>query len=252
MPLSKRDFILINLTSKIKESGEVIDTTMENVAKESNIYTSENIYEPRFVIVGEGWVPKGFDEALLNLEVDKELTVEVPPEKGYGERDPSKIRLIPLRRFRNENVTPVPGSKIEVDGRPALVRSVGAGRVQVDFNHPLAGKTLIYSVKLERKLEQKEEKLRALIHRRLPTIPIDKFSVTIGQDECFIELPKEAFFIEGLQLAKREIATDIHRFIPDISKVNFIEAYPRPEGTSGGKLTEAALSKDTQEAPPHQ
>ncbi|MBS7626298.1 peptidylprolyl isomerase [Candidatus Bathyarchaeota archaeon] len=249
MPLSKGDFILINLTSKIKESGEVIETTMEDVAKESNIYSSENIYEPRFIIVGERWVPEGLDEALLSLESDKEVTVEVPPGKGYGERDPSKIRLIPLRRFRGENLTPVPGSRVEIDGRPAVVRSVGAGRVQVDFNHPLAGKTMLYNVKLVRKLEEPEEKLKALIHRRLPTAPIDKFKITVDQNECRIELPRETFFVEGLQLAKREAAADIYRFMPNISKVEFVESYPKPEGTSAGRQVEAAPQRDMTENP---
>ncbi|MCJ7760317.1 FKBP-type peptidyl-prolyl cis-trans isomerase, partial [Candidatus Bathyarchaeota archaeon] len=117
MPLKKGDFALVNSTTKVKESNEIINTTVEQVAKEANLHRSENTYEPEFVVVGEGWVPKGLDEALVNLEKDKELIVEVPPEKGYGQRDPSKMKLIPIRRFANEKINPVPGSRVEIDGR---------------------------------------------------------------------------------------------------------------------------------------
>ena len=84
MPLKKGDFALIDFTTKIKESNEIIETTLEKVAKESKIHQDGNIYEPMFIVVGEKEVPEGLDEALLNLEPDKEMTVEVPPEKGYG------------------------------------------------------------------------------------------------------------------------------------------------------------------------
>ncbi len=249
MPLKKGDFALINFTSKIKESGETIDTTMEQVAKELNIHSSENIYEPQFVVVGEEWVPKGLDEALVNLEVDKETTVEVPPEKGFGQRDPSKIRLIPMRRFMNEKITPVPGSRVEIDGRSALVRSVGAGRVQVDFNHPLAGKTLFYNLKLEKILESNEEKLRALIHRRLPPVPPEKFRVTLTQNECTIEVPEEAFFAEGLQIIKRAISSDVQKFMPEIVRVVFTETFRKPQAVSEEKPKEAAPSEGTSKNP---
>jgi len=249
MALKKGDFALINLTSKVKESNEIIETTVEQVAKEANIYHSDHTYEPDFVVVGEGWVPKGLDEALTNLEAEKEMTVEVPPDKGFGERDPSKMKLIPMRRFRNEQVTPVPGARVEIDGRSALVRSVGAGRVQVDYNHPLAGKTLEYTVKLEKTLESNEEKVKALIHRRLPMVASDKFKVNLSQDECTAEIPEEAFFIEGLQIAKRTISTDIQKFMPGLEKVVFAETFRKPQAASEEKPKEVPPSTDTSTGP---
>jgi peptidylprolyl isomerase len=249
MSLKKGDFALINYTSRIKESNETIDTTLETVAKEAKIHRSENIYEPQFVVVGEGWVPKGLDEALTNLEVGKDLTVEVPPEKGYGVRDPSKMKLVPIRRFNKEKTTPVPGSRIEIDGRSALVRSVGAGRVQVDFNHPLAGKTLVYNLKLEKTLESTEEKIKALIHRRMPTPVPEKFNLTLSENECKVEIPDEAFLIEGLQVAKRVISNDIQKLMPEIARVVFVEVFKKPSTVAEAKPKEAAPSVDTAAAP---
>ena len=249
MPLKKGDFALINFTSKIKESNETIETTLENVAKEASLHRAENIYEPQFIVVGEGWVPKGLDEELINLEAEKEVTVEVPPEKGYGQRDPSKMRLIPMRRFRNEKITPVPGARVEIDGRSALVRSVGAGRVQVDFNHPLAGKTLVYSLKLEKTLESIEDKIKAVVHRRLPMPAIEKFKITVSQNEYVIQLPEEAFLIEGLQLVKRAISADLQKFMPELVAVTFTETFRKPPATSEEKPKEAAPSTGTAAAP---
>jgi peptidylprolyl isomerase len=249
MTLKKGDFALINFTSRIKESNEIIETTLEEVAKEAGLHRAENIYEPHFVVVGEGWVPRGLDEALVNLEAGEEKTVEVPPEKGFGQRDPAKMRLIPIRRFKNERVTPVPGARVEIDGRSALVRSVGAGRVQVDFNHPLAGKTLIYNVRLEKTLESSEEKVRAVIHRRIPVPPIERFKVALSQGECTIEIPQEAFLIEGLQLIKRAISTDLQKLMPELAAVTFTETFRRPEAASEARPSEAASSEGTATTP---
>lgn len=100
MSLKNGDFILANYTLKIKETGETVATTLESVAKASKLYRGEERYEPYFIIVGEGWVPKGLDEALTGFEVGKATAVELPPEKGYG------IRRTPRRSgwFRSVNL----------------------------------------------------------------------------------------------------------------------------------------------------
>jgi len=229
MPIKTGDFILVDQTCKVKESGEVIETTIAKVAEEAKLHKHEAVYEPMFIVVGEGWVTKGLDEALSGLEVEKTATIEVPPEKGYGARDPSKIRLVPLRRFKADGVTPAPGMQLEIDRKPALIRSVGAGRVQVDFNHPLAGKTLIYEVSIASVIEAKEEKIKAIIHRRLPSVAKEKIGLTLVGNELTIEIPEEAFFLEGLQLAKRMILTDLEKFILEIEKISFIEVFKKPK-----------------------
>ncbi|MEM3004016.1 MAG: peptidylprolyl isomerase, partial [Candidatus Bathyarchaeia archaeon] len=136
-------------------------------------------------------------------------------------------------------------ARIEIDGRSALVRSVGAGRVQVDFNHPLAGKTLIYNVKLEKTLESSEDKVKAVIHRRIPVPPIDRFKVALSQSGCTIEIPQEAFLVEGLQLMKRAISTDLLKLMPELVAVTFTETFRRPEAASEARPSEAASSTGT-------
>jgi len=225
--VKKGDFILIDFVAKIKETGEIFDTTVQEVAKKARIFREGYVYEPMLVVVGEGWVLKGLDDELVGLDVDKPSTIELSPAKAFGPRDPSKLKLIPLRRIKNEDMPPRLGQTIEIDGKLAVVRSVGAGRVQVDFNPPLAGKTLVYELTVKRVLENKEEKIKALMHRRIQAISLEKFGLKLAEKEAAIEIPEDAFLLEGLQYAKRGIATDIQKFFPEIESVTFTETFKK-------------------------
>lgn len=251
MPFKNGDFILVNYTLKIKETGETVGTTLESVAKETKLYRGEERYEPFFIVVGEGWVPKGLDEALTGLEVTKASTIELPPEKGYGVRDPKKVRLVPLRKFTAEGLTPVPGLQVNMDGKAALVRSVGAGRVQVDYNHPFAGKTLVYDLTVEKVIESNEDKAKSLIHKRISSVDQDKFNVKIDSTKLELEIPEEAFFLEGLQIAKRTFTADVEKFLPSIQTVTFVETFkkPTPPSNVSTQPAEAAAAAPTPASP---
>ena len=229
MGIEKSDFIYLDYTAKVKETGEVFDTTIEEVAKTERLYKEGELYEPKLVVVGEGWVLKALDEKLPDFQINKPASVEIPPEKAFGNRDPEKIKLFPVRRLTSRGITPTLGMRLEIDGKPATVRTMGSGRVRLDFNPPLAGKTLVYDVTVKRKLKTKKEKITALIHRRIPTVDIKKFSSKLTKKIAEINVPGEAFYVEGLQLAKRGIATDIQRFFPEKITVKFIEAFKMEE-----------------------
>lgn len=246
MPIQKGDFILVDLTCKVKESGETVETTLEKTAKESGLHREGAIYEPTFVIVGEGWVPAGLDENLINMEVGNPGTIELPPEKGYGTRDPSKMRLVPLRRFRTEGITPLPGMNIQLEGKPATVRAVGAGRVQLDYNHPLSGKTLIYDVTIEKILQSFEEKIKAILHRTITGVEAGKFSTKMHEKSLTVEIPEESFFLEGLQVLKQKVAADVMKFFPDVEKASFIETIKRREPAAAEKPSETKAVEEPQ------
>lgn len=233
MALKPGDFVLVNYTLKVKESGETVDTTYNSVAKDAHIHREDSVYGPRFVILGEGWLPKGLEESLVGLEAGKQTTVELSPEKGFGERDPGKMRLVPLRRFRDKGIDPIPGEKVEFDGRPAVVRAVGAGRVQVDYNHPLAGRTLIYDLSIEKVLEDENEKVLNIISRRIPEVEKNKFEIKRTNNELTIEVPEEAFYLSGLQVAKKSVTSDLQKYFPEIETISFREIFKRSAPTRG-------------------
>jgi len=231
LPVKKGDFILIEYMMIVKETGEIFDTTIEEEAKRGKIYKENRIYEPMLVVVGEGWVLKGLDISLIGLEIGKETTLEIPPEQGFGLRDPAKIRLIPVRRLRKKNITPYPGSQVEIDGKLGTIRSSGTGRVQVDFNPPLAGKTLIYNLTVKSIIKSRNEKAKALIHRRIPSVNIEKFNLRITAKRFTVDFPKEAFYLDDIQFMKRGILSDQQKFFPEIDKTVFTETFIREKPT---------------------
>jgi peptidylprolyl isomerase len=189
------------------------------------------VYEPKLVVIGEGWVLKALDDSLTTMETGKPATVEIPPDKGFGQRDPEKVRRVPLKQLLAKDIHPTVGARIEYQGKMASVRAMGAGRVLLDYNPPLAGKTLVYEVTVVKKLESNEEKIGALIHRRIPVVEENKFKLSIQGKTLTIEMPEVAYYIEGIQVAKRGIAMDIQKFIPDLTETKFVETFkaePKP------------------------
>jgi peptidylprolyl isomerase len=229
MPFKKGDFLFVEHTAKVKETGKIFDTTSEDIAKKEGFYKEGEIYEPKLIVVGEGWVLKALDDSLTSLTLKKVKTIEIPPDQAFGPRDPEKLKMVPLRRLRDKGITPRLGVQIEYDKKLATIRTLGAGRVQLDFNPPLAGKTLVYEVNVKKKLQTREERIYALIHRRIPTLESNKFKTDFKQDEIVIHIPEEAFYIEGLQIAKRGISIDIQHFFPTINKLDFVETFLKPK-----------------------
>jgi peptidylprolyl isomerase len=127
MALQKGDFILVDYVAKVKETGEVFDTTIEETAKKERLYKEGEIYEPKLVVVGEGWVLKALDESLTTMDVGKPATVEIPPEKAFGARDPEKVKRVPLRQLTAKGVTPSLGMRLEYDGKMATSPGSGSG-----------------------------------------------------------------------------------------------------------------------------
>ena len=229
MPIQKSDFIIVDYTGKVKETGEVFDTTSEEIAKENKLYKEGDIFEPKLVVVGEGWVLKSLDDALLAFKLNKQQKVEITPENAFGNRDPEKVKLVPIKRLAARGITPRLGAQIEYDKKLATVRTMGSGRVTLDFNPPLAGKTLVYEVIVQKALKTPEEKISALIHRRIPVVEIEKFNFTIDKTSFTLNMPEEAFYVEGIQLAKRGITMDIQRYLPELTSIQFIEQFKKPD-----------------------
>jgi peptidylprolyl isomerase len=223
--LQKGDFIIIDYVAKVKETGEIFDTTNEEVAKKEHLYKEGDIYEPKLVVIGEGWVLKALDESLATMEIGKPTSAEIPPSKAFGDRDAEKVRRVPLRQLLAKEITPSIGLRIEYGGKMATVRAIGAGRVLLDFNPPLAGKTLVYEVTIQKKLETAEERVAAIIHRRVPAVEQAKFEFTIKPKTVSVEMPEEAFYLEGIQVAKRGIVMDVQKFFPQTTSVKFTETF---------------------------
>ncbi len=254
MTLQKGDFVVLEYVAKVKETGEVFDTTNEETAKKEHLHKEGDVYESKLVIVGEGWVIKALDESLTTLEIGKPQVVEITPDKAFGPRDAEKVKRVPLKQLLAKDITPSLGMRLEYGGKMATVRAMGAGRVLLDFNPPLAGKTLIYEITASKRLETPEQKIGGLIHRRIAAVEAAKFEFSIGEKNIKIEMPEEAFYLDGIQLAKRGIAADIQKFFHEITTVKFVETFrseeKKPEETKPEetKRSEASQSKETEKS----
>ncbi len=224
MTFNKGSLILIDYTAKVKDTNEVFETTVAEEAKKHNLYQENVKYQPKLVSVGESWVIKGLDEALANAKAGDKLTVDVTPDKGFGERDPGKVRMIPLRKLGEDAEKVTVGDTIEVDQRTGVVRFVGSGRVQVDFNHRFAGKTIVYDVNVIKALETNEDKITAILKRHMP-VEDSKIVSKLNGNILDVIIPEDIFAAEGLRVIKYFIQADVFKFVPTLEKINFIETY---------------------------
>lgn len=226
--MKKGSLVLVDLTARVKDTGEIIETTLESEAKKLGVFDESKKYEPRLISIGDGWVLKGVDEALLSAEMGKKFSIDVPPEKAFGIRDPNKVRRIPLRKLGDKAAELRVGDEVEIENRVGLVRFIGSGRAQIDFNHRYSGKLLIYDLLPIREIKNSVDKILALVRRRLP-IDAEKIKVDLDDQIATISLPQDAYLVEGLQIIKRAASSDMFKFVSNLAKVVFTEEYESPK-----------------------
>ena len=108
--------------------------------------------EPMTVTLGRGEMADGLELALIGLSVGDEQTIDIGPDLAFGFIDETLLRALPRAEFDPE-LELEPGLIIEFanadgDTLPGTITSFDDNQVQVDLNHPLAGQTVRYSVKI--------------------------------------------------------------------------------------------------------
>ncbi|RMF05525.1 peptidylprolyl isomerase [Candidatus Woesearchaeota archaeon] len=163
MMVKQGEFVKIEYTGRVKDSGEVFDTTDESVAKENNVYDPSAQYGARIICVGKGHVLKGLDAAIAEHKVGDSFTVSLKPEDAFGKKSAKLIQLISTGKFKKEGINPVPGMRVNVDNMTGTIKSVSGGRTLVDFNHPLAGKELVYEVRIVEPVSDRREQVAGMV-----------------------------------------------------------------------------------------
>jgi len=118
------------------EDGQIIDSNFDKA--------------PAQFEVGDGNIPEGFEAALNGLKAGEHVELTIAPERGFGQHNPSNIQRMKRSDFKDMELEPglvvsfqEPGGEI-----PGVVVEFDETNVSVDFNHPLAGKTLIFEVQV--------------------------------------------------------------------------------------------------------
>ncbi len=142
------DHVSVDYTGRL-ENGTVFDTSVKDVAIETGVYNPNRDYQPIEFTVGVGQMIKGFDSGVVGMAVGEEKTLTLPPEDAYGVHSEEMIQTVPVEELRAAGITPVVGEKLTTSrGQVGTITDVTNTSVVVDFNHRLAGKTLIFDVKL--------------------------------------------------------------------------------------------------------
>jgi len=183
------DFVEIDYTGKLTD-GTVFDTTSEKIAKEHNLHAQDRKYKSAVVCVGERQLLPGLDAQLPDKELGKEYTVSLSPERAFGKRDVKMVKIIPMNTFQQHNVQPRPGLQVDIDGEMGLVTSISGGRVIVNFNHPLAGKEVVYTFTVKRKVTDQTEKVSAFLSALL-RLPAEAMKIEVKENAATVTLPGE-------------------------------------------------------------
>jgi FKBP-type peptidyl-prolyl cis-trans isomerase SlyD len=120
---------------------------------DGEIYDSSDETGPLEFLQGQGHIIAGLEEALYDMTVGDEKDVVVTPDYGYGEYDPDAVQTLPRDIFP-AGMALEPGMAIDLydedaeEEIEAYVAEVQRDGVVIDFNHPLAGETLSFHVKI--------------------------------------------------------------------------------------------------------
>jgi FKBP-type peptidyl-prolyl cis-trans isomerase 2 len=179
-------FIEIDYTGRA--GGIVFDTTHQEHARPG----MRGPFHPVTIKLGSGQLLPGLDAFLTGKEKGS-YTVSLEPEHAFGKKRADRIKFMPLASFGKDARSLAPGMPITVGEMQGIVKSVGGGRVIVDFNHPLAGSPVEYVITHHGVVTDPAKKvgsiLKALLGVELP--------VTTHNGTTTVKLPK-GFPAEGL------------------------------------------------------
>jgi FKBP-type peptidyl-prolyl cis-trans isomerase 2 len=217
--MEEGSFVYVDLTGKIKESGEIFETTKEDVAKAAGIFNEKFKYRPILVIIGSRNILPSLENAIKSMKVGEKRVVELEPKNAFGERREELIKLFNLSLFKQQNVDVYPGASVTINGLPGKVISVSGGRVKVDFNHPLAGKTVIYEVEIKGEIKDVNEKISAIVTYYSD---LEKGEFSLNIDGKIVEIDTRD---KDLPAGVKEIIANIVKRWVGMEKVKFISYF---------------------------
>jgi FKBP-type peptidyl-prolyl cis-trans isomerase 2 len=135
------------------QQGDHVIIEFEGMLEGGEIVESSSDSGPVEFEVGAGVMPPGFENALIGMGVGDEKAIILSPDKAFGHKDEKLLHTVKKSVF-GQNIKPKPGMVLgmtvgkggQAQKIPALVTAVYGEDVTIDFNHPLAGKTISYKL----------------------------------------------------------------------------------------------------------
>ncbi|MDP3918817.1 MAG: FKBP-type peptidyl-prolyl cis-trans isomerase [Nanoarchaeota archaeon] len=200
MKTKKGDFVEIVYTGRL-DTGAIFDINDKDVAKQESMNPSR-LASQTIICLGERDVVSGLDEFLIDKEYNQKLHIDLTPEQGFGMKEPALIQMMPLSKFKEHKINPVPGLQLNIDNMIGIVKSISGGRVLIDFNNPMAGRNVKYDVTIVREVKDLKEKVASFIVQslKLPRLDVEEKD---GIVTAKIKLPKEFQAVIEEQVMKR-------------------------------------------------
>ena len=139
----------IEYTLKDAKTGEQLDTNVGQA--------------PLEFVSGKGQIIKGLEDKLVNMSANEEADVLVEPKDGYGEYNEEAVQTLPKEQFAGIELTAgmsLYGTGEHGETVQVLVKSFTDDEVTIDYNHPMAGKTLMFSVAILSLRDASEEEIQ--------------------------------------------------------------------------------------------
>ncbi|WP_447589230.1 FKBP-type peptidyl-prolyl cis-trans isomerase [Aquipseudomonas campi] len=118
-------------------NGDVVDSTFDK--------------QPATFKVGDGNLLPGFEAALFGFKAGDKRSVQVEPENAFGQPNPQNVQIMPRSQFQDmelsEGLLVIFNDAANTE-LPGVVKAFDDAQVTIDFNHPLAGKTLSFDVEI--------------------------------------------------------------------------------------------------------
>ena len=146
------DFINPNEDTRIAQGSQVslhFSVSLENGMEIDN---TRSRTEPVSLTIGDGNLLEGFEKALIGLRAGDRRTVHLPPEDAFGPWNPDNIQTFDTVKF---GARPELNQVVEFEDKAkttlaGVVKSVNDDVTEVDFNHPLAGRNVVFEVEIAR------------------------------------------------------------------------------------------------------
>jgi peptidylprolyl isomerase len=134
------------------KNGDTVRVHYHGKLTDGTTFDSSEGRDPLEFQVGSGQVIKGFDDALVDMQIGEKKTVQIPVDQAYGQRNDDMMMEYPKSEFPAD-MKPEPGLELHMSDNqghvfPVVIVEVQEEVVVLDANHPLAGKDLTFEIEL--------------------------------------------------------------------------------------------------------
>ena len=211
------DLIIFNSIKRF--DGEIFKTTIEQVARDNDLYTEGREYTPDFLTIGLKPTLGVLEGDIIGKKVGSKGIVIIPPEEAYGIRSKEKVQKIDQKEFSKDTRV---GSYIDHQkyGNGVAVNKIGRHFV-VDFNHPLAGKDIECEYEILERITDPAEKF----YRLLRELGSKKYDASFENGKGIISVEISLFSSDMWSVIKTELTFELFMNLPFLRTLEFHEKY---------------------------